>query len=468
MRNKLLILTLITAFIIQGLPLQAKEAEVENKNEAKIEAGESAKENEEEDLDEISKVIKSGIEENQYLALDKCLKIAIANNPTIRAAISNTEVFKNRVGRARAEYFPKFDISNGYSFDNQSAFMSIFDLDVNSFEMFNIGISQLIFDFGKTGTAIDIQKTHLSAEKAELRATINDIAFNVKQAYFTLLLAFHTQDVIKESVEQYEQLLAQAKAFYEVGSKPKIDVLTAEVNLSNAKLDLIRAKNRVEVAFASLNNTMGLPESPVYRLKDKLRYLEEVFEFKEMIQTAYDNRPDFKSAVLKVKASEKEVKLAKKDYFPTIKGGAGFNLTAFDTDLGSNIDEGWRAGVNLDLPILNPYLTHKKINEAKAAYEKETSDAESLKNDLYFQVKQAYTDFVEAKNSVPASEVALAQAEENYSLAKGRYEVGVGDPIELKDAELTYRSAKLAYYEALYDYNVALARIENVIGTGIY
>ncbi len=464
MKIKLSILLIFAALMLHALPLKAQEAELkDDENRPKLETEEIKPEED----DEISRILRSGIEENQYLALDNCLKIAIVNNPTIRAAISNTEVYRNRVGKARAEYFPRFNVSNGYDYNNQATFAALFDIDVSNFDILNIGISQLIYDFGKTGTDIDIQKTNLKAEKETLQATINDIAFNVKQAYFNLLLAFHRQDVMMESVNQFIQLLDQAKAFYEVGSKPKIDVLTAEVNLSNSKLALIKAKNQVEIAFATLNNTMGLPESPAYRLKDKLRYVEEDFKFNEIIQTAYEKRPDYKSAVLKVEASKKEIKLAKKDYFPTIAGGAGFNLTSFDTEIDSNIDEGWRAGVSLDLPILNPYLVHKKINEAKASFEKETSDALALKNDLYYQVKEAYNEFIEAKSSVPASEVALKQAEENYELAKGRYEVGVGDPIELKDAELTYRSAKLAYYETLYDYNVALAKIENVTGTGL-
>lgn len=460
MKNKLrfLILASIAAFLLQAIPTKAEETIIQDKN-INVE-----KEQTEKKQDDITRIIKSGIEENQYLALDKCIKVAIANNPRIRAAISNTEVFKNRVGKAKSDYFPRFNINNGYSIDNQATFANLFDLDVNSFNIVNIGISQLLFDFGKTGTKIDIQKTNLNAEKAALKATINNIVFDVKKSYFNLLLAFHKQDVLKESVEQYKQLLEQAKAFYEVGSKPKIDVLTAEVNFSNAKLDLIRAENNVEIAFANLNNTMGLPESPVYRLKDKLRHVEETFQFKELIKKSYENRPDFKSAVLRVEASQKEIKLAKKDYFPTLEGFSGFRITAFDTELDSNIDEGWNAGINLDLPVLNPYNIHKKIKEAKASYEKETSEAQALKNDLYFQVKQAYTSFIEAQSTIPAAKAALEQAKETYELAKGRYEVGVGNPIELKDAELTYRNSKFAYYEALYDYNTAVAGIENVTG----
>ena len=414
--------------------------------------------------EEITSVIESGIEENQYMSLERCLQIAIANNPTIKAAISNTEVYQHKIGQAKAGYFPKLNISNGYSTENATS-LSATDPDTNSFNIINIGLNQLIYDFGKTTTDIDIKKTNFSAKEEDLKTEINQTVFNVKEAYFQLLLSFHRQEVMEESVEQYGQLLSQAKAFYEVGSKPKIDVMTAEVNLSNAQLSLIKAKNLVNIAFAGLNNTMGLPESPFYQLKDKLRFAEEDFAFNELIQKAYDNRPDFKSAMLQVQASEKNINLAKKDYLPSLGGFTGFSLRHLDDDVTSDTDSGWNAGVALKLPVLNGYLVKKKVNEATANYEKEVSEAQALKNNLYFQVKQTYMEFIEAKNSVPTAEVALKQSKESYDLAKGRYEVGVGNPIELKDAELTYRNAKLAHFNALYDYNVALAKLENVTGS---
>ncbi|HSA06291.1 MAG TPA: TolC family protein [Candidatus Gastranaerophilales bacterium] len=453
---KSLLLLILTVFIAYSMPVNAKKEDIK-----------SAEKQIEEHKDEITRVIESGIEENQYLTLDNCLKIAISNNPTIKAAISNTEAFQNRIGMAKADYFPRFNISNGYSVTNPNTITTSLDNNTNTFSIVNIGITQLIYDFGKTTTNIDIQKTHFNATEADLRTVINDIVFNVKQSYFKLLLAFHKQEVIKEAVDKYKKHLEQTKAFYEIGTKPKIDMMTAEVNLSNAELELIKAKNNVSIAFASLNNVMGLPKSPFYNLKDQLTYTEHDFELEELIKTAYENRPDYKSAALKVEASKKEIRLAKKDYLPSLEGFSGFNLKHLDTSTDSKIDEGWNAGIALDLPVLNAYHTKKKVNEARALYEKECSEAQSLQNDLYFQVKQTYINFIEAKNTIPATEIALKQAEESYNLARGRYEVGVGNPIELKDAELTHRNAKLAYYTALYDYNTALARLEKVIGVKI-
>lgn len=470
MKNKIsFIIALAVIFTFQAHPLFAKE-KPEKKPKAKQEKVDKTEKNK--DIidiqdDEISKIIVSGIEENRFMSLEDCLKIAIANNPTVKAAISNTEIYKSRIGQAKASYFPRFNISNGFSYNNTPVQKSIADDNVNSFDIVNIGISQLLFDFGKTTTNIDIQKTGYKATEEDLKTVINNLVYDVKQAYYWLLLASHRQDVLEESVDQYEQLLEQAKAFYAVGTKPKIDTLTAEVNLSNAKLDLIKAKNAVSVAFATLNNTMGLPESPIYRLKNKLTYIDKEFAFDELIKTAYENRPDYKAAELRVEAAQKHVKLAKKDYYPTIGGVSGFSLRAFDASGNSSIDEGWNAGLALDLPVLNYYMTRKKIDEAKASEEKEVSTAQSMKNTLYFQVKQTYMNFIEAQNSVPAAEIALKQAEESFNLAKGRYKVGVGDPIEVKDAELTHRNAQFAYYRALYDYNVAVAKLENVTGIGV-
>ncbi len=415
----------------------------------------------EEHVFDVNMIIKSGIEKNQYLSLDTCLEIAILNNPRIQAAIKNTDVYEHKIGQVMANYFPKLNFSTGYSGLDQSTA----DTMTKSFNIANVGISQLIYDFGKTSTNIDIHKTNLDSVEAELKAIINNIVFDVKKAYFELLFAFHKQEVMDESVEQFKQHLEQAESFYEVGTRSKIDVLTAEVNYSNAKLEYVKSKNAVDAAFAKLNNTMGLPESPVYFLTGELSYIEQDVDFQNLIDTAYNNRPDLQSVMLQTEASKKRINLAKKDYLPSIEGGAGYNVKNISSGPGSDTNNSWNFGVSMDLPILNAYLTKKKVNEAKASHEKQTYEAQMLKDELYFEVRQAYIDFIEAKKTVPTSEVILKQAQANYDLAKGRYEVGVGNPVELKDAELTHRNAKLSHYNALYNYNVALARLENVIGS---
>ena len=112
-------------------------------------------------------------------------------------------------------------------------------------------------------------------------------------------------------------------------------------------------------------------------------------------------------------------------------------------------------------------LIKNEIKEAKALYSKEQSNAINTKNNIYYEVQESYYSLTEKKNKIPVATLGLKQAKENYELSFGRYKVGVGDPIELKDAQVQYQNAMLTYYQTMYDYNTAKATLEKNIGRNI-
>ncbi|MEW5819580.1 MAG: TolC family protein [Cyanobacteriota bacterium] len=407
---------------------------------------------------------KITIEKDESLSLNKCVNIALLNNPEIKSAISNTNIYKARIGQAKSAYVPELSMSGGYSYDNATSHVSFVDTTLHSFDIGSIKLTQLIYDFGKTHTNIKIQETKFESSQEDLQNTINNVVYSVKKAYYDLLLAFQNKQVYEESVIMYSEQLKQAEAFYKVGERPKVDVLTAKVNLSNARLDLIKAQNNINIAYAALNNTMGIPESPKYNLSDELKYKENQISFEEILVIAYENRPDYKSALLKSESAKTNIKLAKTEYFPRMEAFSGYNVRGFHVRGDASIDTGWSVGASLKIPVLNIYHTRKKVDELRASYEKEVFTSEKLKNNIYLEVQQSYVNFIESIESVPVTEVALSEAKENYDLTNGRYKVGFGNHIELKDADLFYVNAKLAYYKALYLYNAAIVLLEKSIG----
>ena len=109
----------------------------------------------------------------------------------------------------------------------------------------------------------------------------------------------------------------------------------------------------------------------------------------------------------------------------------------------------------------------KQLDEAKLTYKKDQADYETARQNVYLQVKQAYIDLMNAQESVPVARSSMMVAKEQYELASGRYKVGMGDAIELKDAETTYRNSQLSYYNTLMQYNIAAANLEKVVGAPI-
>jgi len=396
-------------------------------------------------------VIKKG----EALTLEKCIGIALKKQPNIIAAAGAVKANQSKVGQARSNYYPQVDLASGYSRENPTTSNKTVDQYTGS-----VALKQNIYDFGKTPAQVNIQKLNLDSSKSDLENVTEQIILNVKQAYYGVLQAKKNRDVAEETVKQFQQHLEQAKGFYEVGTKPKFDVTRAEVDLSNSKLNLIRAENSVRLSIVTLNNAMGVPDAPEYTIEDNLLFKGYGITFEEAINRAYKNRPDLTAIILRREAAEKSVELANTGYYPVLTGNAGYNRAGENFPLG----EGWNAGVTLSFPIFSGYLTKYQVEEAKANLDVIKANEEGVRQNIFLEVQQAHLNLKEAEERIPAAELVIKQAEENLELANGRYAAGVGNPIEVTDAQVALINAKLSYIQALYDYKVALANLEKAMG----
>ncbi len=410
-------------------------------------------------------VIKGGVETTMDINLEECLKYALGNNPRIQAAMQDVFASDARVREAWSAYFPQFGWQTGYTRIRQLQLSDVFrrDLIFNYFVLGQISASQMLYDFGVTQNQVTIRKLDNQGYKITLTGTVNSVICDVKTAYYNLQYALEAKKVAEDMVKKYEAFYNQAKAFYQAGTKPKVDVTIAEVNLSNAKLTLIQAENAVNIAMAKLNNTMGLPYSNKYNVAENLRYEPCDITLEGAIKTAKESRPEFQLAEVKVEEAKQNVKLVKKSYFPqlTLEGQYQIGGKSPASNYGYNF------GGYLNFPTVNGMLIKNEIKEAKALHSKEIANANDTKNNIYFEVQESFYSLTEKKNKIPVAFLGLKQAKENYELSYGRYKVGVGDPIELKEAQVQYQNAMLTYYQTMYEYNTARANLEKSIGKNI-
>jgi outer membrane protein len=412
------------------------------------------------------------INKGDLLTLNRCVDIALQQQPALTAAHYNIKASESRVGEAQSAYFPQINVQGGYSrikplpsggsFVTSNGVIDNLVTSSSSVDQYTAtaALTQTIFDFGKTPTQVGIQKLNLDASRADFVTTHAQTILSVKQAYYGVLQTQRNLEVAKETVTQFAQHLDQAKGFYEVGTHPKFDVTKAEVDLSNAKLNLITAGNALRISRVTLNNTMGVPNAPEYEVEDSLAYIKKEVSMAEAIESALKNRPEIEATDLRVKASEKSIDLAKKGYFPVITGNAAYNRESGDT---SFRDEGWNAGVVITFPIFNGFLTHHQVQESIATADAAKANYDVLKQNITLEVQQAYLNLRAAEERIPTAELGTKQASENLEIATGRYAAGVGNPIEVTDAEVTNTNARTAYIQALYDYNVALANLDKAM-----
>ena len=412
-----------------------------------------------------SLTIKGGIENTLDVNLEECIKYALGNNPRIQSAMQDVFASDARLRQVWSSYFPQFSWQSGYSRIKQLQLSDVFreNLIYSYYVLGQISASQMLYDFGVTQNQATIRKLDNQGYKIILTGTVNDVVCDVKNSYYNLLYAIEAKKVAEDMVKKYESFYNQAKAYYKVGTKPKVDVTIAEVNLSNAKLTLIQAEHAVEIAMAKLNNSIGLPYFSKYIINECLRYDPCDITLDKAIAITEDSRPEFQLAEVKVEQAKQNVKLVQKSYFPqlTVQGQyeIGGRHPASNT--------GYNFGGYLNFPTINGMLIKNEIREARSLYSKEQSEAINTKNNIHLEVQQAYYTLQEKKSQIPVASLGMKQAKENYELSAGRYKVGVGDPIELKDAQVQYQNAQLTYCQTLYEYNVAKANLEKAMGRNI-
>lgn len=450
-----------------------------------------------------SQLVKPG----EVLTVQKCVELALINNPNIGLANNLTKVYTSKIGQAKAAYLPQINVSSGYSRQNPIISNTLYKNEKNNNQYSgSVSLNQMLYDFGKTDTKVSIQKLNLNSSKYDIDEQIVQVAYDTKQAYYSALLSKISKDIYSQTIKQNELHLKQAKAFFNTGIKAKIDVTNAEVNLSNAKLEYLKADNTYKTAISNLNNAMGVPDAPDYQIVDtvllkkpgSLQYSEELvaskskkndknatkqattlstgiakydvvdnltydkyqINFEDAIKKAYDNRPDLKSIIEKENAAKASVKLAKKDYLPNLNAAATYGTGGQEFPL----DTGWSFGASLSIPVFNGLLTKYNINEAKANLDVTSSNVEILKQSIYSAVQQSYINLKQAEKSIPVAELISKQAKENFELATGRYNAGVGSSVEVIDAQTNYSSAQLTYVQSLYQYNMARINLEKAMG----
>jgi len=392
------------------------------------------------------------VNKDDSLTLERCIEIALKKHPSVVAAKHSIDVNQNKIGEARSNYYPQMSSISGYNryWDGLS------DQNYST----ALSLNQNIYDFGKTTSQVNIQKFNLNAAQADLENTSDLVIFNVSQGYYTVLKNKRNRDVAQETVAQFDHHLKQAKGFYQAGTRAKFDVTRAEVDLSNSKLSLIKAENALRLAKVSLNNAIGLPYAPDYHIEDNLDFAKYAMPPEQALEQAYDNRADLQSLLAKKKAAAESIELARKGYYPTLSGSASY--TWVNEDMSSQ--KGWKVGASFTIPLFSGFLTTYQVQEYEANLKVLNANEELLRQSILLDIQQAYLNLREAEERISNTQLTVKQAQENLDLVNGRYMAGIGNPIEVTDAQVSYSNAKTSYNQALYDYKIAQASIVKAMG----
>jgi outer membrane protein len=429
------------------------------------------------------------------LTVDDSVRNALENHPSITAAREKVGAQAAVLRQQFAAYYPTLSLNGQYQTGTQSGSTSVAPEAFDSFQA-QASVNMTLYNFGKREGAVQSARDTLSATQYNLKTTADTVVLGVKQAYYSYLQAIALVRVREETVRDRDLVVRQAQAFFDVGTRAKIDLVRAQSNLYSAQSDLIAAQNTMRVAWATLKNAMGLPDIPEQAVASIPAAQVQNFavttfplNLEQARSQAFDIRPELLSFKAQLRAQDQITATNRRGHLPDIIFDANYarrntsnqEHTAvvpcldLDNDCRSTVHLGhfdtfplqpsWQVRLTLNIPIFDGFRTTYKVEESVRTYYAIRAAAEQQKQQVALEVEQGYANAGSAQERIKATKAAEQAARENLDLANGRYQVGVGSIIEVTDAQALYVTAEVDYVNSLYNYKIAEAQLLRAVGT---
>jgi outer membrane protein len=402
----------------------------------------------------------------RVLTIDECIAIALEAQPSIQATLYDYAAARARVREAFSPLLPQLSgsvtatrSSNSIptTIAGRTLIVQVNRQPADTF-LAQVQLSQLLFDFGKTLAATQVARklAEVSAEGVEVQRQL--IALAVKEAYTNILLAQRLIRVQEQALERAELNLSSAKGFLDVGTQPLSTVVRAEVDVANAKVDLINARNALRTARVALNTAMALDASTATEIRDNLEYEPMTIDRAALRSEALRQSPEYRQAKLQSAAAEAGVQVATRNFLPNVNGIGSYGGSQLE------LNPGWSLGLSFTWNIFDGGNLIAAYDEAKANLGAANARIKVAELTLIQNLEQAEIAVEAAQERIQAAHVLIASAQENFRLAQGRFDVGVGTILELTDAQLALTQASNTEAQALADYRIALAQLDRAAG----
>jgi outer membrane protein len=401
----------------------------------------------------------------QPLDLERAIALALQNNHTIREFEEDVGIAGDGVSAALSAFLPR--LSAGYTYNRRDnppgmhTAVGPFIVGEEESQRANVTLMMNVWDFGRSlGT---YNQARLGEDMAELtlKRLNQQVIFQVTKVYFEILRAKKAELIAEESLAQAKSHLSMAKSFFKQAIVDKNDVLRAELRVAEIEHSLIRANNFVELATAGFNMVLGI--DPHYRTEIAVR--EDVPPFRTTLagslELATANRHEFSLIKKKVEFEKEGLTVARSAHYPRIYVAGGYNRLEDDYQLHKDV---WMGEVGIQVDLFSGGKASADVRAARKTIRKAEETAREVCDEIGFQVKSAYLAVTEAQKRIEVMEKAVEQAKENLRLMNNKYKQNVVTSTDVVDAEALLTRAQNDYYNAIYDYNIAMAQLENAIG----
>jgi outer membrane protein len=415
------------------------------------------------------------------LTLDKAISIAIENNRDIQLAKQDFNKAQSQIDEAYANVWPTINFTGQYQRNiklpvlflppnspfNPSSSPQTFSLGANNSYNLGFSLSQTLFSL-KVNTAIKIASDYSNYYESNQTATEQDIIYQVKQAFYTILLSQKLVDVNQSGYDVAKANLDNTEKMYQQGVSSEYDYLRAQVQLANVEPALIEAKNNLELAKNNLKNILAIDLNKDIKAKGEFK-LEEIDQgtLQNSDTLLIKNNPVLQGLKFQESVLDKNITLQKADYFPTLSAFANYawqtqdNTFKFKNYLWA---ETFAVGLQISLPIFDGFRRSSLVQQAIIDRDKIDITKQKTEELLKISVLQSELKMKEAQERVQAQLKSVDQAKKALQIAETRYKNGIGTQLEILDTQSALTVTETNYAKAIYDFLIAKADWEKTVG----
>jgi outer membrane protein TolC len=416
-------------------------------------------------------------EQGEALTLEQSIAIALERSPLFHLAQKEVTRTNFLQKGARSDFFPK--LSTGYNFTqlnepqhfNVPASGSVPAHSITTGPLhtyiWNVTVEQPLFTGWSITTNYQLAKLGFDIAKVQEIQAKHDLIRNVKIGYFELLKAEKFLGVAIQTEKQVGEHYKVAESFFDVGIIPKNDLLQSEVQLAQAKQNLIQADNGVNIAKSTFNTILRRDVNEPLEVVDILTYAPSTETLDDCICKAYLNRPELKEMALKVEEARKQITLAKSHFYPSLSLQLYYEKQGDTPDVrGTQFqdEESWNIFTSLNWTFWEWGKTYYSVKANKIGVIQAEDALVQVRDTVTLEVKNAFLKLQESEKNIKVTETAIDSAEENFRLNEARYKEQVATTTDVMDAQTLLTQAQINYYNALSDYNIARAQLERAMG----
>ncbi len=406
--------------------------------------------------------------------LQGAISYALSHSPTYLQAKKQVEAAKAQARKASSLFLPQVKLQGQDILKKKVFTVEIpplfpgdrpkkVKMDFTRKYQFGLNLTQPLFTSGKLRASYRMSQLQAMAAEMDLLQKRLDLTFQVKKAFYSLLLAKKMLEIQRESSRIAYEHYRQTRAFYEAGSATKYELLQAKVNWENTKPQLIQAENSVTLAKLSLANLLGIREE--FEIDGKLPFIPLRIGLKDLEKFTLSHSPTLMAMAYRREASAQAINLAKSQFGPSIALSFDYNFRAQEFNFNANNwEDYYTLALVVSMPLFSGFSRIEDVRAATSQYYSAKYGEEALRQGLILRLRSAYKKALEARASYLSARDTVKEAREGLRLAEANYREGVLNTLQVDQARLSLKMAEINMFNALYQYNLSLAEIESISG----